>query len=102
MPRAVRNRRNDPLTRASKLGGIPVIEAAAPDLDPGWVDDVLLAGPPDHECLVLDAPITRAMLRRLVAERRAVLASAGLGPSGSVALCLAPSLAFVTNLLATW
>ena len=70
--------------------------------DPGWVDEVLLAGPADQVCLVLDAPIDRATLRRLVTERQAVLAGAGLRAGGSVALCLPPSLAFITNLLAAW
>jgi 3-hydroxy-4-methylanthranilate adenylyltransferase len=84
------------------MRGYPVIEAVSPHLDTGWVDEVLLAGPGDGECLFLDAPITRRTLRGLVADRREVLGRAGLGSSGSVALCLAPSLAFVTNLLAAW
>ncbi|MFB9176715.1 class I adenylate-forming enzyme family protein [Dactylosporangium sucinum] len=71
-------------------------------LDPRWVDEVLLAGAGEQVALVLAAPVTRAELRRLVSAKQAVLASAGLGPGGSVALCLAPSLAFVANLLACW
>jgi 3-hydroxy-4-methylanthranilate adenylyltransferase len=67
-----------------------------------WVDEVLLAGAPDDLCLCLDEPLTRAELRRLVTERRRVLADAGLRRGGCVALCLAPSLAFITNLLASW
>jgi 3-hydroxy-4-methylanthranilate adenylyltransferase len=71
-------------------------------LDPAWVDEVLLAGPDGQACLVLDAVVDRAALRRLVAERQAELARAGLREGGSVALCLPPSLAFVANLLAAW
>ncbi|WP_432840597.1 class I adenylate-forming enzyme family protein [Dactylosporangium sp. CA-092794] len=81
----------------------------APALDPGWVDEVLLADgagrPAGSPALVFDTPVTRAELRRLVAEKQTVLAAAGIGrngPGDSVALCLAPSLAFVTNLLACW
>ena len=70
--------------------------------DPEWVDEVLLAGPADQVCLVLDAPVDRALLRTLVAERQQALAAAGLRAGGSVALCLPPSLAFITNLLACW
>ncbi|GAA1984646.1 class I adenylate-forming enzyme family protein [Catenulispora subtropica] len=70
--------------------------------DPGWVDEVLLAGPDDQVCLVLGAPVDRAALRTLVAQRQAVLAGAGLRAGGSVALCLPPSLAFIANLLAAW
>jgi acyl-coenzyme A synthetase/AMP-(fatty) acid ligase len=70
--------------------------------DPGWVGEVLLAGPADQVCLVLDAPVDRATLRALVAERQEVLTGAGLKAGGSLALCLPPSLAFVTNLLAAW
>ncbi|GAA2365611.1 class I adenylate-forming enzyme family protein [Dactylosporangium salmoneum] len=78
-------------------------------LDPGWVDEVLLADaagrPGDAPALVFDAPVTRAELRRLVEQKQAVLAAAGIGrtgPGDAVAICLAPSLAFVTNLLACW
>jgi 3-hydroxy-4-methylanthranilate adenylyltransferase len=71
-------------------------------LEPGWVDEVLLAGAEDEVCLHLHEPITRAQLRGLVAERQRVLSGAGLRPGGSVALCLAPSLAFIANLLASW
>src|SRR2546421_11150502 len=53
-----------------------------PTLDVGWVDEVLLAGPDDEVCLRLGAPVTRAALRRLVAERQARLESAGLGRGG--------------------
>jgi len=75
---------------------------AYPQLDPQWVDEVLLAGPDSDICLYLAGPVSRAELRRLVAQRHRALAGAGLGRGGSVALCLAPSLAFVTNLLASW
>jgi acyl-coenzyme A synthetase/AMP-(fatty) acid ligase len=71
-------------------------------LDPSWVDEILLAGDGAEECLFLDGPISRGELRRLVAGRGEALAGAGLAAGGSVALCLAPSLAFVANLLAAW
>jgi len=73
---------------------------APPDVS--WVDDVLLSGDPGHACLVLDRPVTVAALRLLVNDRQAALASAGVRARGTVAICLPPSLAFVTNLLATW
>jgi acyl-coenzyme A synthetase/AMP-(fatty) acid ligase len=79
-----------------------VTSGADTQLEPEWVDEVLLAGAADDVCLHLGEPVSRAQLRRLVAERRRVLAEAGLGRGGSVALCLAPSLAFITNLLASW
>jgi 3-hydroxy-4-methylanthranilate adenylyltransferase len=79
-----------------------VAGGAYPQLEPEWVDEVLLAGAADQECLHLSEPVTRAELRRLVAERHRALAGAGLRRGGSVALCLAPSLAFITNLLASW
>ena len=75
---------------------------AYPVLEPEWVDEVLLAGAADDVCLHLDEPISRAELRRFVAERHRALADAGLRRGGSVALCLAPSLAFIANLLASW
>jgi acyl-coenzyme A synthetase/AMP-(fatty) acid ligase len=73
-----------------------------PQLEPEWVDEVLLAGAADDVCLHLAGPVSRAELRRLVAERHRALADAGLRRGGSVALCLAPSLAFIANLLASW
>jgi len=73
-----------------------------PALDPEWVDTTLLAGADDAVCLYLDGPVDRATLRGLVAERREVLAAAGIGPGGAVALRLPPSLAYVANLLAAW
>jgi hypothetical protein len=42
---------------------------AHPQLEPDWVDEVLLAGASDDVCLHLGAPVSRAGLRRLVAER---------------------------------
>lgn len=75
---------------------------AYPQLDPAWVDELLLAGAGGEVCLHLAEPVTRAGLRRLVAERHRALADAGLRRGGSVALCLAPSLAFIANLLASW
>jgi acyl-coenzyme A synthetase/AMP-(fatty) acid ligase len=79
----------------------PDTSMSAP-LAPDWVDEVLLAGPDAEVCLHIGGSITRAELRRLVADRQERLAAAGLGPGGLVALCLPPSLAFVANLLAVW
>ncbi|MBS2538288.1 acyl--CoA ligase [Catenulispora sp. NF23] len=70
--------------------------------DPEWVDEVLLAGPDNQVCLVLGEPVDRAGLRRMVAARQQALTAAGLRAGGSVALCLPPSTAFITNLLAAW
>jgi acyl-coenzyme A synthetase/AMP-(fatty) acid ligase len=84
-------------------GAFPQVTGGAhPQLEPEWVDEVLLAGAADEVCLHLGEPVSRAALRRLVAERHRVLADAGLRRGGSVALCLAPSLAFIANLLASW
>ncbi|MFJ5231395.1 class I adenylate-forming enzyme family protein [Kitasatospora sp. NPDC088391] len=66
------------------------------------MDEVLLGGPGGEPCLFFDEPVGRAELRRLVRERQAVLAAAGLRAGGSVALRLAPSLALVVELLASW
>lgn len=73
-----------------------------PQLEPDWVDEVLLGGPVSEICLHLSGPITRSELRRLVAQSQEALADAGLRRGGSVALCLPPSLAFITHLLASW
>jgi 3-hydroxy-4-methylanthranilate adenylyltransferase len=70
--------------------------------DAGWVDEVLLAGPDDQLCFASPAPVDRATLRRLVAERREALAAHGLRAGGAVALRLPPSVAYVANLLASW
>jgi acyl-coenzyme A synthetase/AMP-(fatty) acid ligase len=79
-----------------------VTDGTAPPLDPGWVDEVLLAGSATELCLALGAPVSRDALRRLVADRQAEFTAAGLRPGGTVALCLPPSLAFIGNLLAAW
>ncbi|KJS54036.1 AMP-dependent synthetase [Streptomyces rubellomurinus subsp. indigoferus] len=71
----------------------------APD---DWVDTLLLAGPEAEECLHLGAPLDRAALRALVDEQGERLTAAGLGPGGTVALRLPPSVAFVAVLLACW
>jgi 3-hydroxy-4-methylanthranilate adenylyltransferase len=71
-------------------------------VEPEWVNEVLLAGAAGDVCLHLGEPVSRAGLRRLVAERRRVLEDAGVRRGGSVALCLPPSLAFIANLLASW
>jgi 3-hydroxy-4-methylanthranilate adenylyltransferase len=79
-----------------------VTEGAYPRLEPEWVDEVLLAGAEDQACLHLGEPITRAGLRRMVAERQSALTDAGLRRGGACALCLPPSVPFITNLLAAW
>ncbi|MER7755612.1 AMP-binding protein [Kitasatospora sp. NPDC097643] len=73
--------------------------ADAPD---SWVDRLLLAGPGGEECLHLGAPLDRDALRTLVDEQAAQLTATGLGPGGTVALRLPPSVAFVAALLACW
>lgn len=79
-----------------------MIEDAEPPLDPGWVDEVLLAGRAADHCLVLGAPTDRASLRALVAGEQARLTEAGLRRGGVIALCLPPSLAFISTLFAAW
>ncbi|MFD8753845.1 class I adenylate-forming enzyme family protein [Kitasatospora sp. NPDC059577] len=71
----------------------------APD---DWVDRLLLAGAGGEECLHLGAPLDRDALRALVDEHSVRLAAAGLGPGGTAALRLPPSVAFVAVLLACW
>jgi acyl-coenzyme A synthetase/AMP-(fatty) acid ligase len=75
-----------------------------PDVAPftgEWVDEVLLAGPDDEVCLHLGAAVTRAELRRAVAERQDALHAHGVRPGGMVVLRLPPSYAYVANLLAS-
>lgn len=67
-----------------------------------WVDEILLAGADDANCLHIGEPVSRAGLRELVTGRQQRLAAAGLRPGGTVALHLAPSLTYVANLLAAW
>ncbi|MFE4516056.1 class I adenylate-forming enzyme family protein [Kitasatospora sp. NPDC056783] len=71
----------------------------APDC---WVDRLLLAGPGGEECLHLGVPLDRDALRALVDEQSVRLAAVGLGPGGTAALRLPPSVAFVAVLLACW
>ncbi|MEE1825057.1 fatty acid--CoA ligase family protein [Streptomyces sp. BE20] len=73
--------------------------ADAPD---DWVERVLLAGPGGEECLRFGTPVDRDALRALVAEQAERLTAAGLGPGGTAALRLPPSLGFVVALLACW
>ena len=80
----------------------PPKDSGASPLDPSWVDEVLLHGAGAEPCLFLDEPVSRDELRRLVRDRQNALSAAGLRRGGSVALCLAPSLALVANLLAAW
>jgi acyl-coenzyme A synthetase/AMP-(fatty) acid ligase len=70
--------------------------------DAGWVEEILLAGPDAQLVFAGQAPVDRAALRRLVAERRAELAAGGLRPGGAAALRLPPSIGYVATLLATW
>ncbi|MDQ1740805.1 MAG: 3-hydroxy-4-methylanthranilate adenylyltransferase [Pseudonocardiales bacterium] len=70
--------------------------------DAGWVDEILLAGRDDQVCFRVPDPIDRVGLRRLVADRRERLTTAGLRPGGAAALRLPPSMAYVANLLAIW
>lgn len=79
-----------------------MIEDAETPLDPGWVDDVLLAGRAADPCLVLGATVDRGALRALVAGEQARLTDAGLRGGGVIALCLPPSLTFIGTLLAAW
>jgi acyl-coenzyme A synthetase/AMP-(fatty) acid ligase len=79
-----------------------VSEDPDPQLEPAWVDQVLLAGPGDFPCLVLGAAIDRDALRSLVADKQGSMTAAGLRRGGTVALCLPPSPAFVAVLLAAW
>lgn len=65
-----------------------------------WVDGLLLDGPRDEPCLHFGEAVTRGRLRALVADAQRELADQGAGPGGSVALCLPPSVALVTHLLA--
>ncbi|GAA3463582.1 fatty acid--CoA ligase family protein [Saccharothrix longispora] len=69
---------------------------------PEWVDEILLRGADDDICLYSGGPLDRRTLRRLVAQRQARLADAGLRAGGSLALRLPPSTAYVANLLAGW
>ena len=61
-----------------------VAKGAYPQLEPEWVDEMLLAGAPEDVCLHLDRPVSRADLRGLVAQRHRVLADAGLRRGGSM------------------
>jgi len=70
--------------------------------DASWVDETLLAGPDSQVCFASPAPLDRAGLRRLVAERRQLLAGHGLRSGGAAALRLPPSIEYVACLLATW
>jgi acyl-coenzyme A synthetase/AMP-(fatty) acid ligase len=73
-----------------------------PEQSENWVDGLLLAGPAADDCLRFGTRTDRGTLRRLVAERQQQLRTAGLGPNGTLALSMAPSLEFVVTLLAGW
>ncbi|GAB7186827.1 O-succinylbenzoic acid-CoA ligase MenE [Kitasatospora sp. Ki12] len=84
------------------LSPVPPSVLPHSDAPDDWVDRLLLAGPGGEECLHLGAPIGRDALRALVEEQSVRLSAVGLGPGGTVALRLPPSLAFVAVLLACW
>lgn len=65
-----------------------------------WVDDLLLDGPGGTRCLHLGETITRGRLRESVIDAQRFLADQGVDRGGSVAVCLPPSVALVTHLLA--
>jgi 3-hydroxy-4-methylanthranilate adenylyltransferase len=69
-------------------GASPQVAGSAyPQLEPEWVDEVLLAGPADDVCLHLDSLVSRAGLRRLVARldhRLALAARADAGRQAAV------------------
>ncbi|MFF1795893.1 class I adenylate-forming enzyme family protein [Kitasatospora sp. NPDC058263] len=84
---------------------LPALPPSSPphaDAPDDWVARFLLAGPEDAECLRFGTPVDRATLRALVDEQAARLTAAGLGPGGTAALRLPPSLGFVAALLACW
>jgi acyl-coenzyme A synthetase/AMP-(fatty) acid ligase len=67
-----------------------------------WVDEVLLRGADRDAVLHLGEPVSRAQLRRLVAEEQTRYQEAGLLPGGGLALRLPPSLAWIVAMLAGW
>ncbi|WP_308117992.1 class I adenylate-forming enzyme family protein [Streptomyces buecherae] len=67
-----------------------------------WVDDVLLGGSGQDVALHLGGPVSRAELRRLVADEQRRLRAAGLAAGGSLAVRLPPSLSCVVTMLAGW
>lgn len=83
------------------MRGSTALRAAVPPAA-GRLAELLLAGPPEQECLAFGRPVLRAELRSLVADQAAALRAAGLDAGGTVALRLPPSLAFVAALLAGW
>ncbi|MFJ8473360.1 class I adenylate-forming enzyme family protein [Kitasatospora sp. NPDC094011] len=81
---------------------LPLSAPPHADAPEHWVDRSLLAGPGGEECLHFGTPLDRDALRALVEEQSVQLAAAGLGPGGTAALRLPPSVAFVAVLLACW
>lgn len=65
-----------------------------------WVDGLLLDGPGDTPCLHFGEAMTRGRLRELVVDVQRKLTDQGVVQGGSVAVCLPPSVALVTHLLA--
>lgn len=82
------------------------MEEAAPGrpvcADGSWVDDILLQGAGGDTVLHVNGPVSRAELRRLVAEQSERFTAAGLAAGGALALRLPPSLDCVTAMLAGW
>jgi acyl-coenzyme A synthetase/AMP-(fatty) acid ligase len=83
-----------------RLSGVASAAVSTPPAE--WVDTALLAGADAEVCLRMGRPVTRRELRALVGQHQDMLAGAGLGAGGSVALVLPPSLAYVAALLAAW
>lgn len=70
--------------------------------DGAWVDDVLLGGNGQDIALHIGGPVSRAELRRLVAQEQGRLEAAGLTAGGSLAVRVPPSLSCVVAMLAGW
>ncbi|MFI7122019.1 class I adenylate-forming enzyme family protein [Amycolatopsis sp. NPDC049868] len=68
--------------------------------DAQWVDDLLLAR--SDGTLLLDRPMTRAVLREAVEARQQELRDLGIGSESSVAIRVPACAEFVTTALATW
>jgi acyl-coenzyme A synthetase/AMP-(fatty) acid ligase len=87
------------LSSVEWIVGVKTLSAASPGC---WVDELLLAGPPEAVVLRFGAPLDRGRLRALVADRQGRLVAAGLGAGGAVAVQLPPSIEFVAIVLAAW
>ncbi|MEU3920781.1 class I adenylate-forming enzyme family protein [Streptomyces sp. NPDC029004] len=67
-----------------------------------WVDDILLQGDEQYVALDVGGPVSRAELRRLVAEQQSRFEAAGLTAGCTLAVRLPPSLSCVVAMLAGW